>query len=55
MIKEFEELKNEYQNEADNQTKKVLRDKIDKEMKMVELHMGQKKSHVLIKQIMVVE
>ncbi len=30
LIKEFEELKNEYQNEPDNETKKELRDKIDK-------------------------
>jgi len=30
LIKEFEELKNQYQNEADNKIKKELRDKIDK-------------------------
>ena len=30
LIKEFEELKHQYQNEADNITKKELRDKIDK-------------------------
>ncbi len=30
LIQEFEELKHQYQNEPDNETKKVLRDKIDK-------------------------